>query len=57
MSSDNVSIYTGTSAEFMCRGYEVIDGNTVEVRGLHTLRLESLKIFFQPRHKFLVNKL
>ena len=30
---------------------------TVEVRSLHTLRLESLKIVFQPLHKCLVNKL
>ena len=30
---------------------------TVEVGGLHTLRLESLKVVFQPLHKFLVNKL
>ena len=30
---------------------------TVEVGGLHTLRLESLKLVFQPLHKLLVNKL
>ena len=30
---------------------------TVEVGSLHTLRLESLKLVFQPLHKFLVNKL
>ncbi|CDQ70050.1 unnamed protein product [Oncorhynchus mykiss] len=29
----------------------------VEVGRLHTLRLESLKLVFQPLHKFLVNKL
>ena len=29
---------------------------TVEVRSLHTLRLELLKLIFQPLHKFLVNK-
>uniref|UniRef100_A0A4W5JEV1 Retinal homeobox gene 3 n=1 Tax=Hucho hucho TaxID=62062 RepID=A0A4W5JEV1_9TELE len=34
--------------------YEV---RLVEVRSLHTLRLESLKLAFQPLHKFLVNKL
>jgi hypothetical protein len=32
-------------------------GPTVEVVSLHTLRLESLKLVFQPLHKFLVNKL
>ena len=31
--------------------------NTVKVRRLHTLRLESLKLVFQPLHKFIVNKL
>ena len=31
--------------------------DTVEVRDLHTLRLESLKLIFQPLHTFLVNKL
>ena len=31
--------------------------DTVEVGSLHTLRLESLKLVFQPLHKFLVNKL
>ena len=31
--------------------------NTVEVGSLHTLRVESLKLVFQPLHKFLVNKL
>ena len=30
---------------------------TVEVGSLHKLRLESLKLVFQPLHKFLVNKL
>ena len=30
---------------------------TVEVRNLHTHRLDSLKLVFQPLHKFLVNKL
>ena len=30
---------------------------TVEVGRLHTLRLESLKLIFQPLHKFLDNKL
>ena len=30
---------------------------TVEVGSLHKLRLESLKLIFQPLHKFLVNKL
>ena len=30
---------------------------TVEVRSLHTLRLESLKLVFQPLHKCIVNKL
>ena len=30
---------------------------TVEVGRLHTLWLESLKLVFQPLHKFLVNKL
>ena len=30
---------------------------TVVFRGLHTLRLESLKLVIQPLHKFLVNKL
>jgi hypothetical protein len=30
---------------------------TVEVGGLQTLRLESLKLIFQPIHKFLVKKL
>ena len=30
---------------------------TVEVGSLHTLRLESIKLIFQPLHKFLVNKL
>ena len=29
----------------------------VEVGSLHTLRLESLKLVFQPIHTFLVNKL
>uniref|UniRef100_A0A4W5KLZ2 Protein furry C-terminal domain-containing protein n=1 Tax=Hucho hucho TaxID=62062 RepID=A0A4W5KLZ2_9TELE len=29
---------------------------TVEVGSLHTLKLESLKLVFQPLHKFLVNK-
>ena len=29
----------------------------VELRSLHTLRLESLKLIFQPLHKCLVNKL
>ena len=32
-------------------------GITVEVGSLHTLRLESLKLVFQPLLKFLVNKL
>jgi hypothetical protein len=31
--------------------------DTVEVGRLHTLRLESLKPIFQPRHKCLVIKL
>uniref|UniRef100_A0A673Y0M1 60S ribosomal protein L36a n=1 Tax=Salmo trutta TaxID=8032 RepID=A0A673Y0M1_SALTR len=31
--------------------------HTVEVGSLHTLSLESLKLVFQPLHKFLVNKL
>ena len=31
--------------------------HTVEVGSLQTLRLESLKLVFQPLHKFLVNKL
>ncbi|CDQ86430.1 unnamed protein product [Oncorhynchus mykiss] len=31
--------------------------HTVEVGSLHTLRLESLKLVFQPLHKCLVNKL
>uniref|UniRef100_A0A8C8ISK7 Grh/CP2 DB domain-containing protein n=1 Tax=Oncorhynchus tshawytscha TaxID=74940 RepID=A0A8C8ISK7_ONCTS len=31
--------------------------HSVEVGSLHTLRLESLKLVFQPHHKFLVNKL
>ena len=30
--------------------------DTVEVRSLHTLRLELLKLVFHPLHKFLVNK-
>ena len=30
---------------------------TVEVGSLHTLMFESLKLVFQPLHKFLVNKL
>ena len=30
---------------------------TVEVVSVHTLRLESLKLVFQPHCKFLVNKL
>ena len=30
---------------------------TFEVGSLHTLRLESLKLVFQPLHKFLVIKL
>jgi hypothetical protein len=30
---------------------------TVEVGSLHKLRLESLKLVFQPLHKLLVNKL
>ena len=30
---------------------------TVEFRSLHTLRLESLILVFQPLHKFLVSKL
>ena len=30
---------------------------TVEVGSLHTLRLEALKLVFQPLHTFLVNKL
>ena len=34
-------------------GFCVVD--TVEVGSLHTLRLESLKLVFQPLHKFLVN--
>ena len=34
-----------------------LDGYTVEVGSLHTLRLESLKLGFQHLHKFLVNKL
>jgi hypothetical protein len=33
------------------------DKHTVEVGSLHTLRLESLKLVFQPLHKFLVNNL
>ena len=33
------------------------DGYTVEVGTVHTLRLEPLKLVFQPLHKFLVNKL
>ena len=32
-------------------------GNTDEVASLHTLRLVSLKVVFQPLHTFLVNKL
>ena len=32
-------------------------GTTVEVGSLHTLRLESLKLVFQPLHKCIVNKL
>ena len=35
----------------------IMIGATVEVGSLHTLRLESLKLVFQPLHKFLVNKL
>ena len=31
--------------------------DTVEVGSLHTLRLESLKLVYQPLHKFIVNKL
>ena len=31
--------------------------DTVEVGSLHTLRLESLKLVFQPLHKFPVHKL
>ena len=31
--------------------------HTVEVGSLHTLRLESLKLVFQPLHKCIVNKL
>ena len=31
--------------------------DTVEVGSLDTLRLESLKLVFQPLHTFLVNKL
>ena len=31
--------------------------HTVEVGSLHTLRLESLKLLFQPLHKFLVHNL
>ena len=30
---------------------------TVEVGSLHTLRLESLKLLFQPLHTFIFNKL
>ena len=32
-------------------------GHCCTVVSLHTLRLESLKLIFQPLHKFLVNKL
>ena len=39
------------------RGIDMLNAHTVEVRSLHTLRLESLKLVFQPLHKFIVNKL
>ena len=38
-------------------GIPVKEELTVEVGSLHTLRLESLKVVFQPLHKFLVNNL
>ena len=41
-------------------GFTLVVGTkayTVEGGSLHKLRLESLKLGFQPLHKFLVNKL
>jgi hypothetical protein len=34
-----------------------LQDTTAEDRSFHTLKLESLKLVFQPLHKFLVNKL
>ena len=55
----NVYTYTHCTGEMIHTQYTTALGNvyTVEVVSLHTLRLESLKLVFQPLHKFLVNKL
>ena len=49
--SDQTCSLTGTELP-----YTLIQSYTAEVGSLHTLRLESLKLVFQPLHKFLVNK-
>ena len=41
----------------LCCRMKLLGVYTVEVGSFHTLRLESLKLVFQPLHKFLVNKL
>ena len=48
--------------ECMMRGMREVASRGIslpeyKVESLHTLRLESLKLVFQPLHKFLVNKL
>jgi hypothetical protein len=39
------------------KGHGEEKAHTVEVGSLHTLMLESIKLVFQPLHKFLVNVL
>ena len=48
-----MTIYREYQNRVTVQGYEVIE--SVEVRSLHTLRLESLKLVFQPLHIFSSN--
>ena len=51
------AIYKEYKKQINVKRYEVLEVDTVEVGSLHTLRLESLTLVFQPLHKCLVDKL
>ena len=55
--SDTVELKTGELTTHIWENVETLYKQTVEVRSLHTFRLGSLKLIFQPLPKLLVNKL
>ena len=55
LESGSSSLYF--SADAACNPLLLVGVCAIEVGSLHTLRLESLKLFFQPLHKFLGNRL